>query len=487
MAEASLRASTWVALRPYLAALASAIMPGAGQLMAGRQRRGISLLAVSGVLVGACIWLATLGQGTFLVWTVQPVALNWMLVANGLLLGFRVFAVVDAYLGVDRRLPSAGVAVAAGGLTVAAIVLVVLPHVLAGWYETLWRDTLDEVFAGPTTTAPPLTSAPTSSSAPTTTRPGATTTLTSPPSTTTSTVPPRLWDGKERLNVLLLGGDAGVGRTGVRTDTTIVASIDPASGHTMLISVPRNLARVPLPPDLDIWSCDCFPPIINELWTYGEAHPDRFPGTGPPGAEALKLAIGELTGLPIHYYALVNLDGFVDVIDALGGVDIVVPERLYDPAYPHEDGSYEVIDIQPGEYHMDGHTALAYARSRTSSDDYDRMGRQRCVLDAVVAQSSPTKLLRGFPALTRAMKRSVSTDIPLGQLPDIVELVPLVDADQILSIRLIPSRFTGARTPEGYNTPDVVEIQHVIARAAELPPAEAIVELGLEDVQAECG
>jgi LCP family protein required for cell wall assembly len=457
-------------------------------LLAGRRRRGYVMLAITaGILIAA--WLFS-RRGISI--AVDLDALRWLLIGNGLVLGFRVFAAVDAWLLLRKpgTETPAWIMIAGAGLLTIAAGLVVIPHVIVGWYDVTTADALRTIFVAspptttpppPTTAAPPTTADPANPGTPPTSTSSTTTT------TTTTTLPPRLWDGVERLNILLLGGDAGVGRRGVRTDTIIVASIDPNDGHTVLVSVPRNIAEVPLPEDLDIWNCDCFPPIINELWDYADRNPDRFPGVGPPGAEALKLAIGELVGLEIHHFMLVNLDGFVDIIDALGGIDIVVPERVYDPAYPHEDGSTEVIDIQPGEYHMDGHLALAYARSRRASDDYSRMGRQRCVVQAVIDQADVGSILRNFPTLADAAKRSLSTDIPLDSLPDLVELLPLVDPDEMLSIRLTPPRFTGPRNSAGYNTPDLEEIRYVVSTALDLPPDEAIDVLGLEDLEVECG
>ena len=215
--------------------------------------------------------------------------------------------------------------------------------------------------------------------------------------------------------MLLLGGDAGIGRTGLRTDTIMLASLDPDTGDVGLFSIPRNIAQVPLPASLDIWACDCFPAIVNELWDYGERNPERFPGVRPPGATALIAGVQELLGIPIHHFALVNLDGFVDLIDALGGVEITVTERLFDSAYPHEDGSTEVIDLAPGTYEMDGHLALAYARSRQGSDDYNRTGRQRCLLQAIAAQADAVSIARSFPDITNTIKNNLLTDIPLAR------------------------------------------------------------------------
>ncbi len=473
--------------RPALAALASAIVPGLGQLMSGRRRRGFVLIGIAAAATVPALWLVLARPLTVATWSVQPTALRWLLVANGVALAFRVYAAADAYLTAGGVAAGKSSLLGVGGLVgLGTAAILVVPHAIAGYYDVVEYDLITTVFQpAPTTTTTTTTTTVTTTRAPVAAGTTATTAATTT-TTTTTTIPVRLWDGTERLNILLLGGDAGPGRRGVRTDTVILASFDPDSGDAALFSVPRNMARIPLPENLDIWECDCFPDIINALWKYGTDNPGRFPGDAPPGAAALKLAIGELTGLDIHHYALVNLQGFVELVDALGGVEITVPARVYDPVYPHEDGSVELIDIPPGEYHMDGHLALAYARARRTSDDYSRMGRQRCVLQAVASQADPIRVIRSFPDIANAIKNNVTTDIPLERLPDLIELLPKLDPDTIVSVRFVPPIYTGPRTPEGYNTPDLDVIRSHVATVVELPAAEAIAALGLEDPEEAC-
>jgi LCP family protein required for cell wall assembly len=309
---------------------------------------------------------------------------------------------------------------------------------------------------------------------------------TSSTSTTTTTIPVRLWEGTERLNVLLLGGDAGVGRSGVRTDTIILASLDATTGDVGLFAVPRTIAQVPLPESLGIWACDCFPAIINELWDYGVTHPERFAGARPPGAAALISGMEEMLGIPIHHFALVNLDGFVDLIDAIGGVEITVTEHIYDSAYPNEDGTTEVIDWAPGTYEMNGHRALQYVRTRQGSDDYNRMGRQRCLLQAVSDQADPVTIARSFSDITNTIKKNLLTDIPLERLPDLIQIISKLDPDRIVAVGFVPPEYTGPRTADLYNTPDLDAIRHAVATVLELPAAEAIAALGLEPFSSEC-
>lgn len=467
------------------AAALSALFPGAGHLYIGSKRRGWLLVGVSAVLLSGALIMLWRNPTALLKLAFDPAVLIALLVANAAIFVFRTFAVVDSY----RLAGAAGAGrsvVVPAGLAVAVVLLV--PHLLFAYYDAVQYDLINTVFAPPAATT--TTVAPTTTSvAPAVSAPGATTTT--PPPTTT-TIPPTTttmgpWDELDRLNVLLLGSDAGVGRTGVRTDTMILASIDVDNGELALISVPRNFARVPLPESVDIWSCDCFPPILNELYQYAENRPEAFPGPATPGANAIKGAISELTGLPVHFYALVALDGFVEMVDAVGGVTITVTDRVYDPAYPKEGGGTEVVDLQPGTYDFDGHDALAFARSRYSSDDYDRMGRQRCVIEAVIEQTDPFTLLRNFPSLAEVIKASVETDIPLERMPDLIDLLPLVDTEDAVSLRLVPPTYVGGYTEDRHNTPDVDLIREHSRIVTTLSPAEAMVALGIDPLDDACG
>ena len=473
------------ARRRPVAVVLSALLPGAGQLYAGRRRRGAVLLAISIALISAGgVWLAAdpvaVAKLGF-----EPDVLRGLLGVDLAVLAFRGWAAWDAYRCIEAPSPSprTWLTVVAGSATAA---LLLIPHAWFAYYDLTQLDLITTVFAAPTTTTVPPAATSQTSAAPATGADGQAASATTVPATTATTQPPTIWDGVERLNILLLGSDAGVGRTGVRTDTIILVSIDPATGDTALFGVPRNLAEVPLPEALDIWSCDCFPPIINELYDYAERNPETFAGPSPPGPTALKMAIGELLGIPVHYYALVNLDGFVDIVDAVGGVTVAVTERVYDPAYPKEDGGTEVVDFQPGVYDFDGHDALAYARSRRSSDDYNRMGRQRCVLEALADQADPFNLLRGYPAMAEAIKRSVETDIPLDSVPDLIELAAIVDTDRALALPIVPPTYIARVTAEG-NVPDVELIHEHVRIATTLPAEEAIELLGLDPLAEACG
>jgi polyisoprenyl-teichoic acid--peptidoglycan teichoic acid transferase len=242
---------------------------------------------------------------------------------------------------------------------------------------------------------------------------------------------PDPFGAKERVNVLLLGGDGGEGRDGVRTDTVIVASIATATGDTTLFSLPRNLENLPFPADSPL--ADVYPngftagdeseSLLNAVYRNGPAaHPDILGPTDNPGADFLKLGVGEALGLPIDYYVLVNLDGFSRLIDALGGITVNV--NYYVPVGGEPSiGTLPDAYIAPGpDQHMDGDTALAFARGRFGLTDYDRMDRQRCTIDAIIDAADPVTLLRQYQDLAATTKDIVSTDIPQSALDDFVDL-----------------------------------------------------------------
>jgi LCP family protein required for cell wall assembly len=478
--------------RPLVGAVLSSLLPGSGQLYRGERRRGAWLIGGSLAAVGLVVVMAFRDTSALLKLAFEPPVLIGLLFANAAVFVFRAYATVDAY-----RRPEPGTEngwLMRTAVPVLGLVLIV-PHAWFAYYDVVHYDLITTVF-----TSPPPTTTTTTQGVPMAAH--ASTTTEHIPAVQDSNLvvgganaaggevkgaePAKPWGELDRLNILLLGSDAGVGRTGVRTDTMILASVAVATGDLTLISIPRNFARVPLPDGIDIWSCDCFPRILNELYQYGEDHPGEFPGPATPGANALKGAVSELVGLPVHFYALVALDGFVAMVDAVGGVTVNVTERVYDPAYPAEGGGTEVVDMQPGVHDFDGHQALAFARIRYSADDYDRMGRQRCVIEAVLEQADPFTLLRNYPRLAEAVKESVETDFPLDAMPDLIDLLSLVDTEAAVSLRLVPPTYVSGWTEDRYNIPDVELIREHAHVATSLSPLEAIRELGLEPLGEAC-
>lgn len=495
--------------RPLGAAVLSALIPGLGQWYAGYRRRAWAHLAVTAlfvvpvaVLLILVFFVSGLGLAVDLSrpFFRQP-GLLWLLLAvNLVLLGFRAGSVIDAYVVASRDPRASPVSRSASALftiaLAALLVVVAVPHAWAGQRNLALHDLLTHDFVTDPHQSTTSTSTTTTSTLPT---PGGSATTTSTTSTTTTTMPDP-FAAYDRINILLLGSDAGVGRIGDRTDTMIVVSVDPRSGDTAMVSIPRNIVHLPIPdghPAYAHWPDGLFgrPDYISwAVYQYGRANPELFEGPNT-GGDASKVILGNLVGLDVHFFALVNLQGFVDIIDAIGGVELTLTERLYDPTYPHEDGSTIVVDFPPGTHHMNGHEALAFVRTRRGSDDYDRMQRQRCLVEALARQAEPVTLLRNFPSLVPAITESVITDIPVPSMPDFIELLAKIDTTEIVSLRIMPSApdlaGTGlgyiAYTVEGYGAPNVPLIRERMEIATTLPPLEAMQVLNLQPLDEICG
>jgi LCP family protein required for cell wall assembly len=222
------------------------------------------------------------------------------------------------------------------------------------------------------------------------------------------------------------------------------------------------------------------------LYSFAQTRPELFPGGHDPGATALKQTISRLLGLRVDYYALVTLDGFRDVVDALGGVRIHVKERLVDSVTrPAWGESKPRIDVYPGRtYHFSGRTALAYVRSRKTSSDYRRMARQRCFLSAMADQIDVFTVVRNFRPLTETVESSVRTDIPLDRVPDVVRLVAAVDPRRTLTETFGLEYFARRRKSDRYPIANLGKIRTTV-RDAILRPQLAD-ERKLESVTKSC-
>jgi LCP family protein required for cell wall assembly len=459
------------------AALLSAILPGWGHAYIGQPRAAFGLYMIDLLLVAGVLLVAARGKTGLARLALSPDALLVLMGINIVLLIFRAIVVAGAY-SMASATKNASRAKGAAVLA-AALAILIVPHVAFGYVAWNSYDLLRTVF--PSEPAGPIAGETTTTTTTGTTIPGQTTTV---PPTTTTTKPPPLWDGLERLNVVLLGADAGVGRRGTRTDTIVVVSIDPQTGHVAMFSVPRQLSDPPLPKGMGIWDCDCVPDLITHVYYHAELHPEAFPGPNEPPINAIKATLQEIFGIPIHYYAMVTLEGFVGIVDALGGVTIDVPKTIIDETYPHEDGSTEYVKIEAGRQHLDGHLALAYSRIRRHSDDFARMHRQRCVLGAIIEQADPFNILRRFGAITDAVKKHVSTDIPVEKLGDFVDLLPVVSTDNIDSLRITRAEYAIGTAPGKV----FYDIDRIRADAQEMmnDPEAARARLGLNDLEATC-
>ncbi len=206
-----------------------------------------------------------------------------------------------------------------------------------------------------------------------------------------------------RYNVLLMGGDAGAGRWGLRPDSMTVASIDAETGKTVLISLPRNMQNFPFPEGsvMEKQFPDGFDEegmYLNGLATWALDHAALFKGSKNPGVDATIEGVEGITGLKMNYWAMVNLEGFKDLVDAVGGVELNVRQRI--PVGLPSDSFFRYIE--PGTRTLNGMDTLWFARARHDSDDYSRMARQKCVMSAMLQQVSPQVALRNFEKIAGA-------------------------------------------------------------------------------------
>jgi LCP family protein required for cell wall assembly len=420
------------ARRAVTLVLLTLVAPGAAQVAAGNRRVGVVALRVwAGVLGSVAIvglsWLVA--RGAVLAVFTQPMVLSLLGVLL-LLLGLAwPVLVVDAWrLGVDPHMPTTArrwVAV----LMVAGVLATSLPVLGAGRRVLAAGDLIGSVFGSGRASAA----------------------------------------AHGRYNVLLLGGDAGDNRIGLRPDSVTLASIDADTGRTVLFSLPRNLENVPFPhgtpaakANPEGWSCgdEC---LLNAIYQYGTQHRSLFPGARDPGAEAMKQAVQGVTGLSVNYYVLIDLQGFRQLVDAVGGIRVTVNRQV-----PIGGGTSPVFgEIKPGTQRLDGFRALWYARSRHGSSDYERMARQRCVMNAMLGQLEPSSVLRRFQKIAEAGKQVVSTDIPAGELSTFLTLATRARGQKVTSVQFVPPLVAPAHPDFGVVR---ARVRSAIA-AAERPPA----------------
>lgn len=417
-----------------IAALLSFVWPGLGQGWAGSRRRALMFAVPMMLLLGAGLLVMIVqGKARSLGLLLQPGVLLLLFALNLAVLIYRLVAILDAYRGAARLwppIPSHGRA--SLGLVLLGIVVgsTLLMH---GWLGVVGIKAYDTVVAvshpfSSATPSPPPSLPPGETPGPT-------------PVQTPVPTPEPAWGNNGRLDLLLIGGDAGPGRFSLRTDTMVILSIEISTGRTALFGVPRNLVNVPLPDGpARAFKCRCFPDLLNSIFTYAIAHPEVFPGDDDErGYRAVQEAIAKLTGLQIDGEVVVTLGGFVRLVDALGGLDMTTKDSIYDARYPDPLSTRDVtLYISRGFHHFDGWHALAYARSRHQDNDYNRMNRQQEVLLALRRQINPCTLVPRIPELLDIAKDSLWTNIPIERLPDLLEIGARVRPGAIASYQFWP-------------------------------------------------
>lgn len=247
-----------------------------------------------------------------------------------------------------------------------------------------------------------------------------------------------------RYTILLLGGDAGADRIGLRPDSMTLVSIDAESGAVTMVGLPRNLYHVPFAEGSPLWDAwptgfdcgdDC---LLAYLYPWAEEHPELYPDAeangSTPAIEAMSDAVEGVTGLPVQFTVLIDMAGFAQLVDALGGVVVTVDE----PVQLGINGGPVVGEIAAGEQRMDGQTALWYARSRYELTDFDRMQHQRDIQEAMLRQLDPGTVLTRFQAIAEASSGLVRTDIPQSMLGVFSDLAVLSRDHEIRRVELVP-------------------------------------------------
>lgn len=268
-----------------------------------------------------------------------------------------------------------------------------------------------------------------------------------------------------RYNVLLLGGDSGAGRWGLRPDSMTVASIDADTGRTVLISLPRNMKNFPFVKGSvmhqqfpDGFDAD----YLNGVSTWAGDNTELFPGSKHPGVDATVMAIEGITGLRINYWAMVNLEGFKDLVDAVGGVTLDVRQPIPVGGLGSDVTGY----IKPGTRKLNGHDTLWFARARDGSDDYSRMARQKCVMGAMLQQVSPQTAVTNFARIAAASSAMVSTNIPAGEFDSFAQLALKARGQKVSTLSLVPPMIDTAN-------PDIKEIKAKVAESIDRAEGDA--------------
>jgi LCP family protein required for cell wall assembly len=475
---------------PFAAAFLSLLFPGLGHLYAGAPVRALGfaappllLLALVAGIVLRLDRIELLGAFVSMVGAI--------FVFNIVALVYRLVAIVDAYRVADylnahsasgdgrlgkARLPRNPLSIA--GL-LAVVLVMVGSHAVVARYDLLAQDALGScIFIGqgsaPTCEDDPAASPGPGASA----DPSADPTPSPTPEPSLGSQVPEVsippWDGRERLNILLIGADEQGG--GHNTDTLITVSIDPVTKQVAMFSIPRDTVDIPIPPGpaRSVWG-RAYESKINAFFVNNRRRSDLWPGNDRTrGYNALKAVIGELYEIDIKYFVEVNFEGFKKVVDAVGGVTINVQVPVSDDAFPGSTGRAQRLYIPSGIQHMDGEQALRYARSRNGSTDFDRGARQQRVLLSLREQADPQALLPRLPELVDALKSAVRTDIPLDQIDELLGLASGVDTGNIRSYVFGPpySQDTCNDSRGCVVLPNINLIRDAVANAFSSDPAD---------------
>jgi LCP family protein required for cell wall assembly len=307
---------------------------------------------------------------------------------------------------------------------------------------------------------------------------------------------PSLPPSEGYYNILLLGADSGDGRDSMRFDSISVVSVNADTGAVTIFGIPRELPHAPfsegspmqaLYPDgfegHSSQSCG-WNQWMNHVRNAAEVcredngaglYPDAASHGSAPGIEATKDAAEGVLGIEIPYYIFIDMNGFAAMIDALGGVDINVTERLPKGGPPegwqgNDANEWAIGWIEPGQQHMDGDTAQWYARSRYTTSDWDRMERQRILQIAILDQFTPQNILGRFNDIAAAGTVLIDTDLPRDKLSEFFGLMLKAKEQPVNTIELVPENGVDEHQP------DYAFIHDLVTQALHPPTPEPTTE-----------
>ena len=261
------------------------------------------------------------------------------------------------------------------------------------------------------------------------------------------------------INIVLLGSDRRPDWDEWHTDVVQVVSVQPALPAVTVLSIPR---------DLYVYVPDFWMSRVNFADMYGELY--GYQGGGPA---LIQQTLLYNLGIPVDHYVRVDFDGFIGIVDILGGVDIPVHCRLEDHwPYPDENGEYPIKVLEPGVHHMDGETALWYARSRKTTSVFARERRQQQVLEAIWHRARSLDVLPRLPQLWEQYRHMVVTDLNLVDLVRLAEVAFRLDSRNVRTYSIGYQHVTPWTTPKGGNVflPNWEELGPLVAEAMEPAP-----------------
>lgn len=399
-----------------LALLLSFLWPGLGQLYQGRRRT--AMLYALPVLVAALLVVIQIAGGLegFVASMLDPTVALTLVILIALLGAWRLISMGDAVLA--PRSTHQGRRGVVYSLFAALAVIVVVSHVWVGSVGWAFYEAGSEIFVGDRgPDATPSVS-------------GASPNPSDNAIDFEATPFPTPATASKRITILVTGIDSGHGRDHALTDTIMLVSVDPDTGKVAMLSFPRDVSN------FELFGGGVYHGKINSLMTFARLHPDRFPDGGLP---TLAKEVGYLAGVPVGYFAAINLEGFQKLIDLVGGVDVDNPNPIDDPVYDWFDGTHG-FHLPAGPVHLDGRIGLAYVRSRFGAGDSDftRAARQQQVLNALRKKLVTPGAIARLPDLIRATGSSVRTNYPVADIGDLLRVATKVSDDAIVKKVLGP-------------------------------------------------